>query len=252
MHYDQLKYFALSLSIVLIAGCAIKAPRDQLGYEDKIPTEEFANATAFIAPLPAKYSKVFQISTPPGVLHLGCKSFRNLDGNRIRICRKAARAYINGKQVSTFPYKGKWFIFAPEKPRHVAIVSANGMRHSVKLGNEVRQANKTSVYTALHRTFPYLSGEIARTGGSRLLFGEETLLALTVPSLGDWKEKAAICGLGSVSSTMVYGIASVNPIAIIPAGIRKVIQGYCAYHKKPRLLNGATTIADSNPAGASK
>lgn len=94
-----------------------------------------------------------------------------------------------------------------------------------KLGaDEVRE-----VYRHIAEAFPYQSKPI---DGVSLLFGEDIRLALSVPALTTPRERMAYCGLLSVSSSEIIGLAHANPFATIP----KAWAGICSLITKPNLL----------------
>jgi hypothetical protein len=210
------------------------APRELLGQNGEVQ-ERLANATTFIAPPPVDTAKGFEISVPQDVAQeMGCKEYPTIDRATVSVCRKSFRARLDGREASAYPFGGKWYVFATATPSRVEILSARGASRVAPVVGEIGRPKVTEIYSDIGATFPSVSGVIPGTAGTRLLYGQDALDALRVPSLVDWKERAAVCGLGSISSTEIIGVATGNPLA----AVGKLLQGVCALRQEPRLLTG--------------
>lgn len=235
---------AIILASFVLAGCAPMAPRESLGQSGEAQ-ERLANATTFVAPPPIGSAKGFEIAVPQEVAReMGCKEYPTVDKVTVQVCRKSFRARLDGREASAYPLGGKWYVFTVAKPSRVEILSARGVAHVAPVSGEIGRLQVAEIYADLGATFPSVSGVIPGTVGTRLLYGQDALNALRVPSLVDWKERAAVCGLGSVSSTEIIGVATGNPLA----AVGKVMQGVCALRKEPRLLVGSET--ETQPGAA--
>lgn len=226
--------FIIILASLWLAGCATTPPGELLGQNGEAQ-ERLANATTFVAPPSIGSARGFEIALPQDVaVEMGCKEYPMIDRGVVKVCRKSFRARLNGLEASTYPFGGKWYVFATVKPSRVEILSARGVARVVPIVGEIGRPQVAEIYADIGATFPSVSGVIPGTAGTRLLYGQDALNALRVPSLVDWKERAAVCGLGSVSSTEVIGAVTVTPLV----AIAKVFQGVCTLGQEPRLLVG--------------
>ncbi len=235
MDKTMAKLISIIFAGLVLVGCATTPPGETLGLKGEA-MERLANATTFVAPPPVETARGFEIALPQDVAReMGCKEYPTIDHSTVSVCRKSFRARLDGLEASAYPFGGKWYVFIAGKPSRVEILSARGARHNASVVGEIGRSQVTEIYADIGATFPSVSGVIPGTAGTRLLYGQDALNALRVPSLVDWKERAAVCGLGSVSSTELIGVATGNPL---PA-VGKVLQGVCALRQEPRLLVGS-------------
>ncbi|QQS61391.1 MAG: hypothetical protein IPN70_00440 [Candidatus Moraniibacteriota bacterium] len=223
------------LSLVLVAiiasGCAPMTPRESLGLSGG-EMEYLANATTFVAPPPIHSAKGYEVSLPKEVKReVMCKQYMTLDKKQVEICRKAFRARVSGQNISLYPKGEKGYVFSSSEFRGVEVISARGKAYMVPVAKELSASELRDIYAHLGGEFPFISDDIPGSG-ARLLFGEDALNAVSVPSLVDWKERSAICGLGSISSSDILGPIMYGPIGALP----KVLQIGCALLKEPNLL----------------
>lgn len=219
------------LAMLSVAGCAItpKDPSITLGSSWQGP-EEVANAITFVKPPHIRDgARGFEIAVPLGVVPLGCKIWRNLDGEEVPVCRTAARARLDGRKSSTYPYMGGWYVFSVERPMQVIMLSYDGRAVLAPIVREVSANELREIYADLLATFNCESdyenllytdpsGQCKATPGDKIDVPE-----LGVPSLNDDKERCAYAGLckGSTNPlTYVYGAANY------------------AFFTKPRRLDG--------------
>lgn len=236
------KFVIIILASFVLAGCAPMPPKEALGQNGEA-MERLANATTFVAPPPVETVRGFEIALPQDVAEqMGCKEYPTIDKAVVQVCRKSFRARLDGREASAYPFGGKWYVFGIDQPSRVEILSARGASRVAPVINEIGHSQVTEIYADIASTFPSVSGVIPGTAGTRLLYGQDVLDALRVPSLVDWKERAAMCGLGSVSSTELIGVATGNPLA----AVGKVLQGVCALRQESRLLVGSGS-AETQP-----
>lgn len=219
------------VTLASVAGCAPMTPRESLGQGGE-SMERLANATTFIAPPPIDSARGYEIALPQEVAkEIVCREFTTLDKQRVEICRKAFRARVGGQNVSLYPQGEKGYVFVATPISSVQIFSARGVAFTVPVSRELSAFELRGLYATLGGEFPLISGEIPETG-KRLLFGEETLHAIQIPSLVSWQERGAICGLGSISSSDILGPVMLGPVGLLP----KVYQVVCTARQKPQLL----------------
>lgn len=219
------------MTLASVTGCAPMAPRESLGQGGE-SMERLANATTFIAPTPIDSARGYEVALPQEVAkEVVCREFSTLDKERVEICRKAFRARAGGQNVSLYPQGEKGYIFVSSPISSVQIFSAKGLAFTVPVTRELTASELRRLYATLGGEFPFISGEISETG-KRLLFGEETLQAVQIPSLVSFKERGAVCGLGSISSSDILGPVMLGPVGLLP----KAYQAVCTLRQKPRLL----------------
>ena len=128
-------------AVILTAGCATtpKDPSITIG-SGWVGPEEPANATMFVIPPSFAQAKGFEIAIPSGVAPLGCKTWRDIEGKPVKVCRNAVRALLDGRKASAYPYEGKWYVFATTKPSVVEVISVHGERVSARIVREIDRA----------------------------------------------------------------------------------------------------------------
>lgn len=220
----------LIISITLLSvlgGCAItpNAPSVTLG-SDWVGPEEIANATMFVKPPHIDQVKGFEIAMPQGVAPLGCKVWPNLDGEKIRVCRKAARVRLDEEKASTYPYQGSWYVFSDSRPHRAEVLSYDGRVVKSSIKRELSSSEVRSVYADMAATFNCISPMgLLYTDPSGQCRGTAEILdipELGVPSLNDDMERCAYSGLCRVTT---------NPVSYVGGAISYALS-------KPRQLNG--------------
>lgn len=221
----------LLLVALVASGCAPMTPRESLGLSGG-EMEYLANATTFVAPPPVDVAKGYEIVLPTEVSReVVCKQYMTLDKEQIEICRKAFRARVSGQNISLYPKGEKGYVFSSSESRGVEVISARGKAYMVPIVKELNASELRDIYAHLGGEFPFISGEISGSE-TRLLFGEDALNAVRVPSLVSWQERGAVCGLGSISSSDILGPIMYGPLGAIP----KVLEAGCTLMKQPNLL----------------
>jgi len=223
-----IRFIIAIILLSLLGGCAItpNAPSVTLG-SDWAGPEELANATMFVKPPHIDQAKGFEIAIPSGVAPLGCKTWPNLDGQKVRVCRKATRVKIDGREkVSAYPYQGSWYVFSESRPYQVEILSYDGRVVESSITREISVSEMRGVYADMAATFNCVSPMgLLYTDPSGQCRGTAEKLdipELGVPSLNDNMERCAYAGLCRVTT---------NPVSYVGGAISYALS-------KPRQLNG--------------
>lgn len=226
------------ISIILLSflgGCAItpNAPSVTLG-SDWAGPEEIANATMFVKPPHVNEAKGFEIAMPSGVAPLGCKTWPNLDGEKVRVCRKATRVKIDGDKASAYPYRGGWYVFSGVRPHRVEVLSYSGRVVKSSITRELSNQEIRSVYADMASTFNCVSpmGLLYTDPSGRCGAGTSQALdipELGVPSLNDDMERCAYAGLCRLTT---------NPVSYVGGAISYALS-------KPRLLNSEMVVMEA-------
>lgn len=200
----------LALAGLVLAGCATITPKDPgvtLG-SDWAGPEELANATMFVTPPRVENARGFEISVPQGVAPLVCKNWRDLDGKKVRICRTAVRAFLDGRKASAYPYGGEgWFVFSTDRPGSVVVLSVDGRRVTTPIVREISPEEVRSVYADMGATFNCSSPATGLlytdpSGRCSATPGKIDVPVLGVPALNDNMERCGVVGPCKVSTNL--------------------------------------------------
>jgi len=227
--------------LALLAGCATISPEEYLGTKSEESRGTFQQERlpqTVSMSFPGRVNDVdgYAIHLPPDrrESEIVCRTFADVTDKEVEICRKTSRVFVGGVEYSAFIHDGTWYVFVP-KEREVSALqfpTPDGKEVFTMSGRETKKLNVEEVvriYGLVMRELPYISKPI---GGVSLLFGDEALTILTVPSLTTFEERWGYCGGLSFSSTEVVGIVAGSPLSMLP----KIQAGICSLVTRPNFL----------------
>lgn len=142
------QFVFLLLVGAVLTGCAAVPERPSEILEGNLPESQM-----FRRPSAEDFRGLYEIAVPSAVLPLVCKTFGDVRGNPVTLCRKAAKAWVDGRVVSAYPFGERWMIFSGKEPSRVEVLSASGTRTRVSVVGKIPQGQVEEILRDFAFTF---------------------------------------------------------------------------------------------------
>lgn len=209
-----------------------------------LPSEQDAHVYRFQAPKPWMDREFV------------AKGFPRLDGGSVLIVRKASRAeitYTDGTRqdvASALMYQDWYYVFGSREIAEVRIYSADGgdsLTFRPAESDKVSRKVVSNLYQRIEMSFPKTTPK--PIGGHTVRYGQDAFVVATqVVDRTEHQEALEDCGVLTVSSGEILGIASGQFWSILPSALNRFLQGKCVAN----AWNGTSRLLQKGPDPESK